>query len=141
MPDLWHRFDQKIRKRRFIMPLGDRTGPLGAGVKSGRVAGFCAGYGMPGFANPSMSGNPGRPRRRNQNRWCLQPTGWGRRSRWGFAAGRAGGEAFSGYPAVPQPVDPEWEKEALSNRSQALQAELEAINKRLNEMARQEKAP
>ena len=34
------------------MPGGDRTGPLGAGPRTGRAAGFCAGYGMPGYANP-----------------------------------------------------------------------------------------
>jgi len=34
------------------MPFGDRTGPLGLGPRTGRAAGFCAGYGMPGFANP-----------------------------------------------------------------------------------------
>ena len=38
------------------MPRGDRTGPAGMGPKSGRGAGYCAGYGMPGFAN----GIPGR---------------------------------------------------------------------------------
>ena len=34
------------------MPGGDRTGPLGAGPMTGRGAGFCAGYSMPGYANP-----------------------------------------------------------------------------------------
>jgi len=34
------------------MPRGDRTGPNGMGPMTGRGAGFCAGYGMPGYANP-----------------------------------------------------------------------------------------
>lgn len=34
------------------MPGGDRTGPWGAGPMTGRGAGFCAGYGMPGYMNP-----------------------------------------------------------------------------------------
>ncbi len=34
------------------MPGGDRTGPMGAGAMSGRGAGYCAGFGMPGYANP-----------------------------------------------------------------------------------------
>jgi len=34
------------------MPGGDRTGPLGAGPRTGRMAGYCAKTGIPGFANP-----------------------------------------------------------------------------------------
>ena len=33
------------------MPSGDRTGPMGAGAMTGRAAGYCAGFGMPGFMN------------------------------------------------------------------------------------------
>ncbi|RLI76297.1 hypothetical protein DRP04_12770 [Archaeoglobales archaeon] len=33
------------------MPGGDRTGPWGMGPRTGRGAGFCSGYGMPGFMN------------------------------------------------------------------------------------------
>ena len=35
------------------MPGGDRTGPTGRGPMTGRAAGYCAGYGMPGYMNPS----------------------------------------------------------------------------------------
>ncbi|MCF7709262.1 MAG: DUF5320 domain-containing protein, partial [Verrucomicrobia bacterium] len=31
------------------MPGGDRTGPMGAGPRSGRAAGYCAGFGAPGY--------------------------------------------------------------------------------------------
>ncbi|MGI6207796.1 MAG: DUF5320 domain-containing protein, partial [Anaerolineae bacterium] len=34
------------------MPRGDRTGPQGMGPMTGRGAGYCAGYGVPGYANP-----------------------------------------------------------------------------------------
>jgi len=34
------------------MPGGDRTGPAGMGPMTGRAAGFCAGYPMPGYMNP-----------------------------------------------------------------------------------------
>ena len=34
------------------MPLGDGTGPAGLGPMTGRVAGYCAGYSVPGFMNP-----------------------------------------------------------------------------------------
>ena len=33
------------------MPRGDCTGPMGMGPMTGRAAGFCAGFGMPGYAN------------------------------------------------------------------------------------------
>ena len=38
------------------MPRGDGTGPNSMGPMSGRAAGYCAGYGVPGFVNPG----PGR---------------------------------------------------------------------------------
>ncbi|MDD4061931.1 MAG: DUF5320 domain-containing protein, partial [Kiritimatiellae bacterium] len=34
------------------MPGGDGTGPAGMGPMTGRAAGYCAGYGVPGYANP-----------------------------------------------------------------------------------------
>ena len=34
------------------MPFGDGTGPRGMGPMTGRGAGYCAGFGRPGFANP-----------------------------------------------------------------------------------------
>ena len=34
------------------MPLGNGTGPMGMGPMTGRAAGYCAGYGMPGYMNP-----------------------------------------------------------------------------------------
>ena len=34
------------------MPFGDGTGPRGTGPMTGRGAGYCTGFGRPGFANP-----------------------------------------------------------------------------------------
>ena len=34
------------------MPRGDGTGPMGMGPMTGRAAGFCAGYPVPGYMNP-----------------------------------------------------------------------------------------
>jgi hypothetical protein len=34
------------------MPAGDGTGPLGFGPMTGRAAGYCAGYPVPGYMNP-----------------------------------------------------------------------------------------
>ncbi len=52
------------------MPFGDGTGPLGLGPMTGRGAGFCAGFGRPGFTNPI----PGR--------WF--GLGWGWRAPWAY---------------------------------------------------------
>ena len=34
------------------MPLGNGTGPAGFGPMTGRAAGYCAGYPVPGYMNP-----------------------------------------------------------------------------------------
>ena len=36
------------------MPRGDGTGPGGLGPMTGRAAGYCAGYSVPGFMNPVL---------------------------------------------------------------------------------------
>ena len=41
------------------MPRGDGTGPAGMGPITGRAAGYCAGYGAPGFANAPGWGGRG----------------------------------------------------------------------------------
>jgi len=37
---------------RVIMPRGNGTGPAGMGPMTGRAAGYCAGYPVPGYMNP-----------------------------------------------------------------------------------------
>ena len=44
------------------MPAGDGTGPMGMGSMTGRAAGYCAGYPVPGFANPIFELGWGRGR-------------------------------------------------------------------------------
>ena len=43
---------EKSRKEVTNMPFGDRTGPAGLGPMTGRAAGYCAGFPMPGYMNP-----------------------------------------------------------------------------------------
>ena len=65
------------------MPRGDRTGPAGMGPMTGRAAGFCAGYPVPGYMNPVGGRGYG---------------GWGRGFRsGGFGRGRGFGWAGAGY--------------------------------------------
>lgn len=63
--------------------------------------------------------------------------GRGRRHRY-FATGGPGRMYLGAYPAPAQPFDPELEKASLKNRSRALQSELDAIKKRLEEIEPQE---
>ena len=41
------------------MPRGNGTGPLGMGSMTGRAAGYCAGYPVPGYMNPVAGGRFG----------------------------------------------------------------------------------
>jgi hypothetical protein len=82
------------------MPFGDGTGPVGQGPKTGRGAGYCAGNGMPGYANPvprrGFRGRGGRGRgfagrggRRGWRLWyyATGEPGWAR-APYGFAPWR-----------------------------------------------------
>jgi len=113
------------------MPGGDRTGPMGMGPMTGRGAGYCAGYGAPGYANPG----PGRGFGRGRGFWGRGFGGGGRGWRhWFYATDVPGWMRFGGYPAVYREPSPEMEKQALKNEADALQSELESIKKRLSEI-------
>ena len=53
------------------LPRGDKTGPTGQGSMTGRAAGYCAGYSVPGYMNPTDGYE------RGLGRGCGR--GWGRR--------------------------------------------------------------
>ncbi len=97
------------------MPRGDGTGPMGAGTLSGRGAGYCAGFSMPGFANCAS----GRGMR----------MGRGLRPGFGLGMGR-NFYAFSGYAACD-------ESAALRNQARFLSDALDLINKRIAELGTQ----
>ncbi len=110
------------------MPRGDGTGPAGMGPMTGRAAGFCAGYGMPGYANPAFRRWFGRRGGRG-----FGGGGWGRRN-WFYASGTPGWMRFGGYAAPYAKPDPDAEKQALKSEADAVRSELEAIEKRLAEI-------
>jgi len=83
------------------MPFGDGTGPRGMGPMTGRAAGYCAGFGQPGFANPI----PGR-------RWFGLGSGWGRQygypaAGWRIGRGRGMGRGFGWHQSMVSPY-PWW---------------------------------
>ena len=47
---------ENLEKEVINMPFGDGTGPAGMGPMTGRTAGFCAGYPVPGYMNPVAGG-------------------------------------------------------------------------------------
>jgi hypothetical protein len=119
------------------MAFGDRTGPWGFGPMTGRAAGYCAGYSVPGYANPV----PGRGFGRG---------GWGRGSGRGFGRGRGWGRGFGwgpppwvapygsyapayGAPYAPS-YSPEDEMTALKDQAKYFEEALQDIKKRIEEI-------
>ncbi len=113
------------------MPAGDGTGPMGAGPMTGRGAGYCSGYGMPGFAN----------------------LGFGRGMGMGFAWGCGGGRGrgfrhrfrATGLPfwasmpsmaAGPAASEPDRQQQSAMLKAQArrMEAALEQLRQRIAEL-------
>lgn len=80
------------------MPFGDGTGPRGLGPMTGRAAGFCSGFGRPGFASPI----PGRAFGGGYGAPMAAGFGWGlgRGRGRGFGRGR-GWSRWGGYYGYP----------------------------------------
>jgi len=132
------------------MPRGDGTGPAGMGPMTGRAAGFCAGYPVPGYMNPVGGRGYG---------------GWGRGFRGGgFGRGRGFGWAGAGYgmPAwgggvspyayggavnpyayggapFAQAPTPENELTGLKQQAEYFQDALNEINKRMEQLEAESK--
>jgi len=114
------------------MPAGDGTGPLGMGPMSGRGMGFCGGYATPGWAYPG----PGR--------------------RFFGRGGRGGGGGYGWrhqYYATRSPTVPRWarggispayappsreqEIETLKGEAEWLREQLDAINRRMDQLSQE----
>ncbi|MBN1784444.1 MAG: DUF5320 domain-containing protein [Candidatus Bathyarchaeota archaeon] len=100
------------------MPRGDRTGPWGTGPMTGRAAGYCAGYPVPGYMNPTGGYGGGRGRGRGR--------GWGGgfgRGRYAIPQPAIGQAVYPQITPVAQPQSPEQEVTALENYQKQLEAE------------------
>ena len=125
------------------MPGGDGTGPGGMGPMTGRAAGYCAGYPVPGF----MNAGPGRG-----FAGLGRGGGWGRRNMF-YATGLTGWQrAGYGYPAVggampyaspyaapyAAPFAPrvgaQQELDALKGQAEYFEDALDGIKKRIEEL-------
>jgi len=106
------------------MPLGDRTGPAGLGPMTGRAAGYCAGYSVPGYMNPVPGrGFFGRGRGGGFGRGGGR--GWGR----GYFAGGFPGSGYYGAPVYPYAPElkPEEEANLLKEDAKVLKQQLKEL--------------
>ena len=118
-----------------IMPRGDGTGPAGMGPMTGRAMGFCAGYGVGGYANPAAPGGFGFGRGMGRG---FRGGGFGRGRGWGGFGAPYGTVPYG--PAVPPTVTPEQQREALQAQAQNLQSALEDIKRRIDALEGDSKA-
>lgn len=123
------------------MPRGDRTGPSGLGSMTGRDAGFCASYPVPGYMNPAFGwrllcrrgGFIGRGRRGRRNwYWATGLTGWQRAALQLPAFG--GWVNPFGYPSSE--FTPEQEADILRRQAEILKKDLEDIQSRIEALER-----
>ena len=118
------------------MPRGDGTGPGGMGPMTGRATGFCAGYSVPGYANPvggrGMGMGFGRGRGGGFGRG--RGFGWGRTG-YGLPAygGAVNPYAYGGVPFAPT-VAPQQELDSLKGQAEYLEDALNGIKKRIEEL-------
>ena len=121
------------------MPGGDGTGPGGMGPMTGRAAGFCAGYSVPGYANPvggrGMGMGFGRGRGGGFGRG--RGFGWGKAG-YGLSAygGAVNSYAYGGAPIAPA-ITPQQELESLKGQAEYLGDALDGIKKRIEELDNQ----
>ncbi len=113
------------------MPRGDGTGPMGMGAMTGRAAGLCAGYAVPGYANSLAGRGFAMGFGRGMGMACGRGRGFAGR---GFGWRSMAYAAPYGTAAQFQAPDPELEKQILMNQAKAVESELESIKKRLSEL-------
>ncbi|MDD3925178.1 MAG: DUF5320 domain-containing protein [bacterium] len=104
------------------MPGRDGTGPLGTGSMTGRGAGYCAGYSVPGYAGAGRF--PGRGLRRATGLGCGRGAGWLGAS----AAGRPSARNFFGTMSRAD------EKALLIEQAEAVEGTLADIKQRLSRL-------
>ncbi|MBZ4666608.1 DUF5320 domain-containing protein [Mahella sp.] len=103
------------------MPRGDGTGPAGLGPRTGRAAGYCAGYAVPGYMNPVGFYGRGRGYRR-----MYYATGLPFWARGGYAAPYAAPLYNTAYDTN--------EEEALTEQLELMQEQIKAVQKRLDQL-------
>ena len=118
------------------MPRGDRRGPDGLGPMTGRRAGYCAGYDVPGYANdrvPPMGMGRGLGRGGGRGRGRGGGRGRGRGTPYPYP-----GPYYEPLPVQP-PVASQDEVTYLEGAAERLEADLKAIKDRIKELKKPRK--
>jgi len=125
------------------MPFGDGTGPMGLGPMTGRAAGYCAGYGVPGFMNPipgrfgawwgfrpGWFWGRGRGRGWRHWYWLTGLPGW---ARWGWPGAWWAAPYAAGVPYAPfGGLSKEDELQLLRRQAEYLEKALEEVRQQLS---------
>jgi len=115
------------------MPGGDGTGPMGLGSMTGRAAGYCAGYSVPGYTNPIPGRGFGFGRGWGRGHgWGRRGLGWGRGRTWAYpyAYGVPYYRPAHGYPYGSEPTAKE-EMDILKEQSDLLKQQLQDVQERI----------
>jgi len=106
------------------MPGGDGTGPSGLGPRTGRAAGYCAGYPSAGYVNPGFGGG--------RSGYGLG-RGLGKGRGRGLGLGRGFGWRAYPYPTYQAAPELTQKQEAgiLKDQAKALQEEMSLVNERI----------
>ena len=121
------------------MPGGDGRGPRGQGPMSGRAAGYCAGYAVPGYVNTGGGigfGGRGRGGGWGRRNWFNETglTGWQRAAQGVPAFGR-GPINVGPYGVPPQaPITRAQELDALKGQAEQFRDALDGIKQRIEEL-------
>jgi len=105
------------------MSFGDGRGPLGQGPMTGRGAGFCAGFALPGNVNATVGRGMGRGGRGWRNQF--------------YATGLCGWQRAAAAASVTAPAamaSSDQELAALKGQAENLQAALDQIRRRIDEV-------
>jgi len=114
------------------MPGGDGTGPMGAGPMTGRGAGYCAGFAVPGFVNLGFGGGFFGRGRCGGRGWrnMFYATGLPGWARVGMGMGAAAmPTASASYGAAGQQ-----DLDVLKQQAQQMADALENIRRRISEL-------
>jgi hypothetical protein len=115
------------------MPRGDGTGPAGWGPMTGRSAGYCAGYGVPGYTNPGVGFGGGWGRGRG---FGFRRRTW-RQAPYGPPPGWVG-PAYGPAPGWDSPMAADDEVSMLKQQADYLERSLDQIRKRMDELDSQD---
>lgn len=125
------------------MPFGDGTGPAGWGPMTGRAAGFCAGYPVPGYMNPGPAfgfwgrgrGFGGRGRGWRHWYYATGLPGW---ARAGMFAPYWGAPVWGSPPPYAPQMTQEQQADALKAQAEHLESTLQEIRQRIEDLEQQQ---